>query len=112
MYEHASEEIIKGCTCGSRLFYFVKSSEKKKNNNDTDTEDVEYFYEMEDEDAKEMIVFDIETINIKSEGKYELDIDTLMSPDIKKNNGLIYKYGDGKYSIDLDSSMRRVKRKG
>jgi len=104
MYEHASEEIISGCTCGSKLFYFVKSSTtgKKKNT----TEDIGYFYELEDDENKEIIVFDIEAINIKSSGKYELNIDGLMNSD-----GLIYKYGEGKYSIDIDNNMKQLKRK-
>ena len=114
MYEHASEEIISGCLCGSKLFYFVKSdnngnngnSKKKKNEADMNSEDIEYFYELEDDENKEIIVFDIEAINVKSSGKYELNLDGLMNSD-----GLIYKYGEGKYSIDLDNNMKQLKRK-
>ncbi|MGV8141850.1 MAG: OapC/ArvC family zinc-ribbon domain-containing protein [Candidatus Woesearchaeota archaeon] len=107
IYEHASEEIIRGCPCGSRLFYFVKSAGKKKDIKED--ADIEYFYEMEYEEAQEIIVFDIETINIKSDGKYELNIEGLMNHGKKYDSGMIYKYGEGKYSIDLEDSMKRVK---
>ena len=108
IYEQASEEILNGCVCGSKLFYFVKSytANKKKNTKDTVSEDIDYFYELEDDENREIIIFDIEAINIKSSGKYELNLDGLMN-----NNGLIYKYGDGKYSIDLDNNLKQLKKK-
>jgi predicted nucleic acid-binding Zn-ribbon protein len=111
MYEHAAEEILSGCSCGSKMFYFVRSDtgsngKKKKNAPDTHSEDIEYFYELEDDENKEIIVFDIEAINVKSNGKYELNLDGLMNSD-----GLIYKYGEGKYSIDLDNNLKQLKKK-
>jgi len=108
VYEHASEEILTGCVCGGKLFYFVKSKSesKKKKISEKISEDVEYFYELEDDVNHEIIIFDIEAINIKSSGKYELNLDGLM-----KNDGLIYKYGDGKYSIDLDNNFKQLKHK-
>jgi uncharacterized protein len=111
MYEHASEEILSGCACGSKLFYFVKSKSegKKKKSSEAISEDVEYFYELEDDANREIIVFDIESINIKSSGKYELNLDGLMNN--KDTTGLIYKYGDGKYSIDLDNNFKQLKYK-
>jgi len=102
IYAKAAEEILNGCICGSKLFYFVKNSGKKKV-----TEDIEYFYELEnqiDDASTELIVFDIEAINVISSGKYELNIESLMN----KNDGLIYKYGDGKYSIDLDTNLKKI----
>jgi predicted nucleic acid-binding Zn-ribbon protein len=101
VYERASEEIIVGCSCGSKLFYFVKSQSASKKKN---SEDVEYFYELEDDENKEIIIFDIEAVNVKSSGKYELNIESLMNHD-----GLIYKYGDGKYSIDIQTNMNNLK---
>lgn len=100
MYERASEEILVGCSCGSKLFYFVKpqSAGKKK-----DPEESECFYESDDDEGREMMIFDIETINVISNGKYELNIDSLMNG--RDNDGLIYKYGDGKYGIDINVGM-------
>lgn len=104
IYEQAAEEIIMGCSCGSKLFYFVKSQSASKKK---DSEDVECFYELEDDVNKEITVFDIEAINIRSSGKYDINIESLMNGD-----GMIYKYGDGKYSIDIDAGMKKGKRKG
>ena len=111
LYEHASEEILNGCICGSKLFYFVKSKSesKKKKSGEAISHDVEYFYELEDDVNKEIIIFDIESINIKSSGKYELNIDGLMNHNT--DSGLIYKYGDGKYSIDLENNFKKLKRR-
>jgi len=107
VYEQASEEIISGCTCGSKLFYFIKSkSDAKKKVSEKVSEDIEYFYELEDDANHEIMIFDIEAINIKSSGKYELNLDGLMN-----DNGLIYKYGEGKYSIDLDNNFKQLKHK-
>jgi predicted nucleic acid-binding Zn-ribbon protein len=111
LYEQASEEILSGCLCGSKLFYFVKSktASKKKTSSETiSSEDIEYFYELEDDVNQEIIVFDIESINIKSSGKYELNLDGLMN-NKNVNDGLIYKYGEGKYSIDLDNNFKQLK---
>jgi predicted nucleic acid-binding Zn-ribbon protein len=111
LYERAAEEILTGCVCGGKLFYFVKngdSDSKKKKNVEKNTEDMEYFYELEDDDNKEIIIFDIEAINIKSSGKYELNLDGLMNTN--NSNGLVYKYGEGKYSIDLDNNLKQLKK--
>jgi predicted nucleic acid-binding Zn-ribbon protein len=112
LYEHSSEEILNGCTCGAKLFYFVKSKSegKKKKSGEEICQDVEYFYELEDDVNKEIIIFDIESINIKSSGKYELNIDGLMNNN-NNDSGLIYKYGEGKYSIDLENNFKQLKKK-
>jgi len=98
IYEKGSEEILNGCSCGSKLFYFVKGKKKS-------AEEVKYFYEV-DEENSEVIIFDIEAINVKGSGKYELNLPSLLNHD-----GLIYKYGDGKYSIDLNNNFKQVKKK-
>ena len=107
-YEKGSNEILNGCICGSKLFYFVKNKASNKNKNDADLtyDEVNYFYELEDEDNNEIIVFDIEAINVKSSGKYELNIDSMM-----KNEGLVYRYDEGKYSIDIEANFKKIKKR-
>jgi uncharacterized protein len=106
IYEHAAEEILSGCICGSKMFYFVKSDGKNGKKKNVQQEEVEYFYELEDDVNNEIMIFDIEAINVKSSGKYELNLDGLMN-----DSGLVYKYGEGKYSIDLNTNMKRLKGK-
>jgi hypothetical protein len=108
VYEKGSEEILNGCTCGSKLFYFLKSGSKGKKGKEAlkdDSDSMDYFYELEDDENQEMMVFDIEAINVKSSGKYELNIQSLMD-----NDGLIYRYGDGKYSIDIDRTLKNSRK--
>ena len=100
IYATDSEEILTGCKCGSRLFYFVKDKSNKKNADNR--EQIDYFYELEN--GTEITIFDIESVNILSKGKYEININALMK---EKKNNLIYKYGDGKYSVDITSEKKK-----
>ncbi len=95
VYEDNSEEIITGCTCGNNRFFFVKSNEKKKN------KEQEGFIELEDEENEEIIILDTETVNIIENGKYEIDISSLLETKVP-----VYKYSEGKYSIDLNKINR------
>jgi len=111
VYEHASEEILNGCECGSKLFYFVKNgagvfTKKTAAGNAEGSDEVECFYELDDEKNHEMIVFDVESIRVKSSGKYEINLDSLM-----KNDGLVYQYGEGKYSVDIDANMKKIRKR-
>jgi len=91
IYEQGSSEIINGCSCGNKLFYFVNKGKQPKQEN------IEYFYEPDDDD-QENVLLETEAINILSDGCYEIDIGKLMtsSPD-----AIVYSYGEGMYSIDL-----------
>jgi predicted nucleic acid-binding Zn-ribbon protein len=88
------------------MFYFVKSTKTNKKKDIETENEVEYFYELEDDTNNEIIVFDVESINVKSSGKYELNLNSLMNHD-----GLVYKYGDGKYSVDLENNLKQLKKR-
>jgi hypothetical protein len=87
VYEENSEEIISGCVCGNNRFFFVKPRTEKK----------EQFIELEDDENEEIIILDTETVNIIENGKYEIDISSLLETKVP-----IYRYSEGKYSIDLN----------
>ena len=53
------------------------------------------------EKPDEPVFLDLESVRILEPGKFELDIVSLFS----KNRPLIYKLGEGKYIIDLASSL-------
>lgn len=91
IYEENAEEIILGCICGNNRFFFVKDNKNKKK------QELE-FIELEDEENEEMIILDTETINIIENGKYEIDINSLLETKVQ-----VYKYSEGKYSIDLNN---------
>jgi len=54
-------------------------------------------------DDQAPVILDIESIRITGEGKFELDIVKLF----RKDRPLIYKLEEGKYIIDLASTMRK-----
>ena len=115
-YKDASEEILKGCSCGSRLFFFVKKSkfEKLQQKSETITKDLtteekvqieEDVYELlGDEKRTSPVVLDLETINVTEEGKFEIDLVQLFN----KENPIVYKLEEGKYMIDIPETFRRT----
>ncbi|MGM5484562.1 MAG: Zn-ribbon domain-containing protein [Nanobdellota archaeon] len=104
MYDDGAEEILKGCSCGAKLFFFVKKKdvEKKKeklNLSDTDKKRIEkdvYDIMGSKIDKDKPIVLDLESINVVKPGKYELDLVNLF-----KKSPLVYKLEEGKYVVDL-----------
>ena len=55
-----------------------------------------------DEKPEEPVVLDLESIRIIKPGKFEIDLVNLFS----KKRPIIYKFGEGKYIIDLSSSIK------
>jgi len=112
-YDDGAKEIIKGCTCGGRLFFYVKKesiekakqvtvnlSSKDKQQIEHDVLDIIGVEKLKDEP----VVLDLESIKILKPGKYELDIVNLF-----RKRPVIYQVGDGKYIIDLPESFRKMK---
>jgi len=120
VYSDASGEILTGCSCGSRFFYYIrqeKYDELKKEVQEIVTEldkadkeqiekDIRELTGLEDEPDKPVIL-DLESVRVLKPGKFEIDIVNLFS----KNRPLIYKLGEGKYIIDLNESLRVDKEK-
>ena len=116
LYQDGAQEILKGCSCGARLFFFIKqkhiqegkellsnfTEEEKKNIE----EDVGEILSLKDEDLDAPVVLDIEAIRILKPGKYELDLVHLF-----KKDPLIIKLEEGKYFIDLAQAFRQEKEK-
>lgn len=109
-YEDGSEEILKGCSCGGKLFFYIKKEKLEEAKNKTSKlsegekkeieEDVFELVGSEiDNDAP--VVLDLEAIRVLKPGKYELDLVHLF-----KNEPLIFKLEEGKYMIDLVASFK------
>jgi predicted nucleic acid-binding Zn-ribbon protein len=110
-YDDGSKEILKGCTCGGKLFFFVKKerleeikkasvklSKKQKKQIEADVFDIIGFTE-----KAEPVVLDLEAIRVLKPGKYELDLVNLF-----RDQPLIYKLDEGKYVIDLPESFKKA----
>ncbi|MBI4438833.1 hypothetical protein HY640_02790 [Candidatus Woesearchaeota archaeon] len=107
-YEDKAEEVLKGCPCGGKLFFFIKKEkldrirELSANLTETEKDQIEQDV-MEiigEQEEHEPVVLDLETIRIMKPGTYELDLVQMM-----KNEPLIYKVDEGKYVIDLIRSF-------
>ena len=112
-YEDGAKEILKGCNCGGKLFFYVKKEKladmkKQLRDQNLSKKDKE---RMENDiidiigaqaDKEKPIILDFESINILKPGKYELDLVHMF-----KGDPLIFKLDDGKYMIDIAETFRR-----
>ena len=109
LYDDGAEEILKGCNCGAKLFFYIKKKHLEKSKNIVVNltkkdkkqieEDVLEIIGSEKEDLQP-VVLDMEAISIRKPGKYDIDLVHLF-----KNDPLVYKTGEGKYIIDLIRSF-------
>jgi len=116
-YEDGARELLKGCSCGGRLFFFIKQEkleEMRKITEDVklsqkDREQIEQdIFDLvgSEIDRDQPVILDLEAIRIVRPGKYELDLVHLF-----KGEPLIFKLEDGKYMIDLVQSFERYRKK-
>ncbi len=113
-YEDGSQEILKGCSCGGKLFFYIKKEKLEKARNlvinlsDEEKEQIEEdVFDIVGVDRKdEPVVLDIESVRVQKPGKYEIDLVPLF-----KGEPLIYKVGEGKYIIDLIRSFKEPGKK-
>lgn len=117
LYDDGASEIIHGCSCGGRLFFFIKKEKleeaKKITENINLTEEDKQQMEKDvfdlvgqDIDSEQPVILDLEAIRVVQPGKYELDLVHLF-----KGEPLIFKLEDGKYMIDIVQSFKQVKKK-
>lgn len=113
IYDDASPVVLKGCSCGGRLFLFLRKEHLKKNAPEIKLTE-EQLVQVEDdvfdmigaEDKERPVVLDFESVNVVQPGKYELDLVQLF-----KGAPLIFKLQDGKYIIDIAETFRRMRKK-
>ena len=109
LYPDGSQELLKGCECGGRFFFYVKQEAIKEALKLTENLSNEDKTQMEKDvleiigdklDSDKPIILDIECIKVLKPGKYELDL-----VDIFKGKPLVYKLEEGKYFIDVVSTF-------
>ena len=110
--EVGSKELLEGCSnCNSHFFFYIKDEqfEKIKNNPieipNEDKEKIEKEVReiagITEEDAP--VILDLESVRVTGSGKFEIDIVNLFN----KDRPLIYKLEEGKYIIDLASTLQQ-----
>lgn len=112
IYEKASSEILSGCNeCGGKFFFYIRDDQLEKLRKEPlpipEAEkakverDVREMVGATDEDMP--VILDLESIRVMGEGKFELDLVKLFN----KKMPLIYKLEEGKYIIDLASTLQK-----
>ncbi|MAG08026.1 hypothetical protein CMO89_00995 [Candidatus Woesearchaeota archaeon] len=116
-YDDGAQEILKGCPCGGKLFFYIKKSNIEKAKKITEeaklTEIDKKQIEQDvrelagEEDNETPVVLDLEAVKVIKPGKYELDLLHLF-----KGEPLIFKLEEGKYIVDLIQSFKNLKKEG
>lgn len=113
LYENAAPELLKGCSCGSRFFFFIKEEQYDKLQREKEMPMKELGKEEKQQierDVRDIIgiketqpvILDFESVKVVKPGKFEIDVVNLFT----KKRPLIYKLEEGKYIIDLASSLK------
>ncbi len=112
-YGDGSDELLKGCKCGGKLFFYIrqeslnkskqmvaKLSEEEKGQIEQDVFDI-----VGTGEPDQPVVLDLESIRVVKPGKYEIDLVQLF-----KGEPVIYRLEEGKYIIDLIKSFAAAKK--
>jgi len=118
IYSDVSEEILKGCSCGARFFYYIKQERLDEIQQGRANEVQNTIKELDRTDKTQIekeireitgveepdipVILDLESVKVIGPGKFEIDIVNLFN----KKRPLIYKLGEGKYIIDLASTLK------
>jgi predicted nucleic acid-binding Zn-ribbon protein len=106
-----SKELLEGCADCKGHFYFYIRDEQLNKLKENPIEIPEEEKEVIEKDIREIagiieetapVILDIESVRVTGEGKFEIDIVNLF----RKDRPLIYKLEEGKYIIDLASTLR------
>jgi len=117
-YPVGSKELLEGCRkCGGHFFFYVRDEQLKKIKENPIEIPKEEKGKIE-KDIREMagiveenvpVILDLESVRVTGAGKFEIDLVNLFN----KKRPLIYKLEEGKYIIDLattlKSNMKNVK---
>ena len=106
-----SRELLEGCAkCKSHFFFYIRDDQMKEvkekiikipeEQKKQVERDIREMVGITDEQAP--VILDIESIRVTGEGKFELDIVKLF----RRDQPLIYKLEEGKYIIDLASTLK------
>ena len=113
IYPSGCKELLTGCECGGRFFFFVKEEFIETAKEITKSLSIEEKQQMEQDilelvgDTQEHpIVLDFESIRMSEPGKYEIDL-----IDLFKGNPLVIKLEEGKYVIDIPSTFQTEMKK-
>ena len=112
IYPAGSKELLEGCSeCGAHFFFYIKENQLAKIKENPIVLSVEDKNKAEKE-IRELagiteedvpVILDIESVRVAGEGKFEIDLVNLFN----KKRPLIYKVEEGKYIIDLATTLNQ-----
>lgn len=107
-----SKELLEGCgECGGHFFFYIRDEQLQKIK-EKPIEIPEEEKEVIEKDIREMagivdeetpVILDLESVRVTGDGKFEIDVVNLFN----KDRPLIYKLEEGKYIIDLASTLKQ-----
>ncbi len=108
----ANKELLEGCSnCGGRFFFYIREEQLEKiRENPVQIPELEK--KKIEKDIREIagieeeslpVILDLESIRVTGDGKFEIDIVNLFN----EKRPLIYKLEEGKYIIDLATTLGR-----
>ena len=107
-----SKELLEGCgNCGGHFFFYIRDEQLQKikekpieipdEEKGTIEKDIREMAGIVNEDTP--VILDLESVRVTGSGKFEIDLVNLFN----KNRPLIYKLEEGKYIIDLASTLNQ-----
>jgi predicted nucleic acid-binding Zn-ribbon protein len=112
IYPAGSKELLEGCSsCKSHFFFYIREDQLNKIR-ENPIEIPQEEKKAIEKDIREMagitdtnapVILDIESVRVLGSGKFEIDLVNLF----KKDRPLIYKLEEGKYIIDLASTLKQ-----
>jgi len=117
LYPDGAKEILSGCSCGGKLFFYIKKSKLEslqkaqaeiKLSDDDKTQIEKDVRELVGDKVKddEPVILDIESIRVKKPGQYEIDLVHLF-----RGDPLVFKLEEGKYMIDVIETFNKFMKK-
>lgn len=112
IYPAGSKELLEGCNdCGSHFFFYIRDDQLERikekpieipeGEKETIEKDIREMAGITDTNAP--VILDIESVRAIGSGKFEIDLINLF----RKDRPLIYKLEEGKYIIDLATTMNQ-----
>ncbi len=115
-YDDGAEEILRGCSCGGKLFFYIKREQLEESKTEIEQSITPKDRELIEQDVYDLVgdqidtdkpvVLDIESVRVLKPGQYELDLVHLF-----RGEPLIYKLEEGRYVIDLVESFNQLVKK-
>ena len=116
-YEDGAQEILSGCSCGGKLFFYIKQSKLDKlKHASSEMKLTQPEKQQIEKDVRELVgakvakdqpvVLDLESIRVKKPGQYEIDLVHLF-----KGDPLVFRLEEGKYMIDIIETFNKFRKK-